>query len=213
MEIQTNHNVGNTVWLINHADQRLKEYEIFRILIDYKKVNDGIEDYWDAHVEYHVTDGTENPIIILKENEEGKKWWRTRDRAIAYITGKLITDAFPLKLPAQPSKNANVCGLHPIKKTPIFPATGKCGDDSNEDNEANIHPPSCDCHNPKPKKSNLKEAFEDFFVEPNELDENGGRAIRRAKHAARVRKVSRPSSEPNEQLHRVANDMFGNDFG
>ncbi len=172
MKIQTKYDVGNRVWMLNLRDFKLQELEICRIYIDYKRVKDASEDFWATYVEYGLTDGlSEAECQVINENDEGTKWWKTRDDAIAYITGKLVPigdrHSMVQKARSMIQKEygkgktiSNPCGLHPIKKKDAFE---QFFDDSpqikkNPDNHVEPSKPW-----PRKKKSELEEAFDKLF--------------------------------------------------
>ncbi len=172
MTITTKYNIGNTVWLINRTDYRLREFEISRIYAEYKKVEDASEEFHDIHIEYAIVDGLrESERHVINERDEGSKWWKTRDDAIAYITGKLVPigdrHSMVQKARSMIQKEygkgktiSNPCGLHPIKKKDAFE---QFFDDSpqikkNPDNHVEPSKPW-----PRKKKSELEEAFDKLF--------------------------------------------------
>ncbi len=189
MEIQTKYNIGNTVWLINRSDFKLEEFEISRIYISYRKEDvppNGI--YRAAHIEYAVTDGINDAEKhIINEDDEGTKWWKTRDDAIAYITGKLV----PLG-----------------DRHSMVQKTRECCKDDTERMVSKFQKlPGIK------KKSEIEDAFEKFFSDDS--DDVPLRSVERARQARKLREEGRrlASNAVNQELNKAANDLFGNDFG
>jgi hypothetical protein len=193
MEIQTKYQPGNTLWLISQRDGRLKEYEIYRIRIDYRLVEDASEEVWSAYVQYHGTDGSPDGTVIVKEEDEGRIWWKTRDEAVAYITGKLIPlgdrhSAVQKKIKEGLAPN---CGLHSVKdlRSPFLrrfkPLPGIL-----------------------PKKSSLADEFERFFSNESPLDEDEERRIRAMARRSAQNLRRALQSEPHERtLSDEADDL------
>lgn len=124
MKIQTKYNVGDTIWLISAHDAQLKEYEIYRIEVDCRGGYTN-EDYWPLHIQYHCTDGiyvTPDGTVIVKEEDAGRVWWKTRDEAVLYITKK-IQPLGDRHSQVQQAKVPNPCGLHTINdlRSPYLP--------------------------------------------------------------------------------------------